>query len=1343
MSSTSLFRLLAVVVLFAATPSSAAVGIAQDVRSADRSFERLPDVRLVRGAQPKSIALTISAEPGEGWTLSVDAPWATVRPAIGTGPVRAVVEFDGAALARLDDPTATLVVRGTSGGATNVRELAVEWDIFPKVFSGDLVDGSDGAALREYARNPANWPKDGFGSGWELWGFLPDEVSHPDRLSEQVGVSVAERTPCTAEVTTNCTREGQAGLTSGMKVDQGWLLSTGDPRIVIGVLDSGIRWSERNLNEKHYLNANELVSCPPPGADLTNADRFAGFDVNGDGIFTIRDYDAAPWLDDVNFNGLRDPQDLIWADNGVGPCSDSVDSDNNGYVDDISGWDFFWNDNDPSDDADFGHGTGEANDSVSEIHDDSGRGGICARCLLLNVRVGDSFVADVNQFAEAAIFVVDSGVDVIQEALGTINNTSFSQAAIDYAYFNNVPIVASAADETSYHHNFPGSREHTLYVHAIVHDEDNEFVSSTFLNFNNCTNFGGHLVLSTPGEGCSSEATGNTAGQVGLVKSYFLQEQDRAVGTSRALYFAKPLTTEELYQVLVASAEDIDVDGAEADPEALALQKFPSNEGWDLHFGYGRNDVRGSLELIRDQRIPPEANISSPLWFEVYDPGVTPSIEVRASVSSPRLTNLRWELHAAQTIAGAMNKLAEGRGSVGTNQGQDGVLATVVIAERLPQMFARAADQATGEAEQFSGTFELRVFGENPAGEEVAGVLRKTFGVRHDPQTLPGFPIYLGTSGESSPKLTDLDGDGREEIVLATSDGRVHAIRYDTTELEGFPFSLSTYGSLNPAVCARSPEKCHRKSRGYSDVVGGIDPDSIKTSVLATVAVGDLDGDGDRCRDVVIASLDGFIFAVDCKGKMRDGFPVTIDRTTTPDGLTGARRCENSNGDEVIGCRDEQQHGESGFFSSPMLVDLDDDGDLEIIAAGLDSRVYAWHHNGVLVAGWPVHLDHPSIPAFKPDGSANRLVDRIVASPTVADLLGDGTPWIVVGTGERVINDASSFLYAVHPDGNANPGGPFASGWPVAVQGLLPGELLPFIGRGNPNSPAAADFDNDGDDEVVNAGLGGFMVIIEGDGRLRDPAMGAFADSFGPDSDLTESGAVPVLSNPSIADLDGDGVFDIINGVAGLGLRAVAEEGGKRSVFNHAVAAWYSVDGAFMDGFPKKVGDYQFFMNYTVADIDSDGAANVISGDGGYFVWATNPDGSQAPGFPKWTQGWHITTPAVGDLDGNDLIDVVASTREGWLYAWATRGHVGGPPDATLPAIQWESFHRDDQNTANASGKFAKLKPYARLGVPKDAVDPGCGCASTRANPTTVAAFALLGTLLVTRRRRRDARSNA
>jgi hypothetical protein len=230
-----------------------------------------------------------------------------------------------------------------------------------------------------------------------------------------------------------------------------------------------------------------------------------------------------------------------------------------------------------------------------------------------------------------------------------------------------------------------------------------------------------------------------------------------------------------------------------------------------------------------------------------------------------------------------------------------------------------------------------------------------------------------------------------------------------------------------------------------------------------------------------------------------------------------------------------------------------------------------------------------------------------------------------------------------------------------------------------------------------------------------------------------------VINNPSIADLNGDGIFDIINGTAGSGLIAVASQGGQRAEFDHSVSAWDTDALYYLDGFPHRVWDYQFFMNYTVADLEGTGKPNVISGDGGYFVYAPNADGVEAEGFPKWTQGWNITTAAVGDLDGDSAIDVVTSNREGWLYAWHAKGHVRGPKEAKNPAIQWESFHHDDHNTGNAGGP---LKQYQPLDAPDDACANGCCCASapvatdTRAPLAGVALVFALGTLTVWKRRR-------
>jgi MYXO-CTERM domain-containing protein len=51
-------------------------------------------------------------------------------------------------------------------------------------------------------------------------------------------------------------------------------------------------------------------------------------------------------------------------------------------------------------------------------------------------------------------------------------------------------------------------------------------------------------------------------------------------------------------------------------------------------------------------------------------------------------------------------------------------------------------------------------------------------------------------------------------------------------------------------------------------------------------------------------------------------------------------------------------------------------------------------------------------------------------------------------------------------------------------------------------------------------------------------------------------------------------------------------------------------------------------------------------------------------------------TPAVGDINGDHMLEVVEATREGFLYAWTTTGSDTG-------VVAGESFHHDNANTGN------------------------------------------------------------
>ncbi|HEX6837861.1 MAG TPA: MYXO-CTERM sorting domain-containing protein [Polyangia bacterium] len=120
---------------------------------------------------------------------------------------------------------------------------------------------------------------------------------------------------------------------------------------------------------------------------------------------------------------------------------------------------------------------------------------------------------------------------------------------------------------------------------------------------------------------------------------------------------------------------------------------------------------------------------------------------------------------------------------------------------------------------------------------------------------------------------------------------------------------------------------------------------------------------------------------------------------------------------------------------------------------------------------------------------------------------------------------------------------------------------------------------------------------------------------------------------------------------------------------------------------------------------------------------AWNVDGDEPKGFPKYTGGWALSTPAVGDLDGDGKLELVQVTRNGWLYAWHTSGKATG-------RIDWASYHHDLQNTGNFS---TPLDQGTRAGG-------GCGCqvgGAPVSSPWAVILGVALMLVLVQNRKRR------
>jgi hypothetical protein len=1086
---------------------------------------------------------------------------------------------------------------------------------------------------REQAADRSLWPNDpDYREQYHHWSFIP--------MANQALPGF---------------RRDELAIGAGNNTDRAWGLTTGDPRVLIAVLDSGIQWDSPDLQMQAALNLGEIPR--PQGADGMP---LPAHDADGNGRVDVRDYANDPRIpcgttlphpvracrdgmgapNDPNRNGILDAGDLIRV------FSNGMDEDGNGYVDDISGWDFFKDDNDPYDDTRYGHGTGEAKDSTAAGNDGLGPIGGCPDCQFVPLRVGDSFITDSNDFGQAVMYAADgdygSGrrIRVIQEALGTVNSTAFATTAMDYAYRRGLLIVASAADENSRHHNLPGTNNHVVYVHAIRGNRGVED-STTFLAFNNCTNYGGQLMLSVAGDACSSEAVGQSSGIAGLLYSYALR---------RGL--TPELSAEEARQLFIGTVDDVNVPESQMSHPMYNRRYYPSLPGWDQRFGYGRINARNILEAVRDGRIPPEVDVTSPRWFTVVYPDRTPSLRVEGRVAARRAPRFDYVVEWAPGIEPMDAQWRTVVSREGLTSAVEGELGSLDVS-------SLTVDNMGERENRYTITVRVRAVAHyGGAVGDVRGEFRKVFAVHRDPTLLPGFPVDLRGSGESAPRIADLDGDGRNEVIMVGSDGVVHALGANGVEKPGFPARLGVIRGLDGTQQVAGRVVDYRQGTGYrADTEGRVDPTIARESLISTPAIANID---DEPRPEIIVTTYG-------------GTVHVLEHDGTPYGHGFPRRLEDVPSADTSPARILDR----GIAGSPVIVDLDRNGRPEVVFGAFDGKLYALDSLTAMDhPGFPVTIHYTTEPGTE--------FNRVFGSVGVANLDGDDSPDLVVVSSERIAMTRGDQgpIFAVYADGTRHPGGPFHPGWPITYPAV---DILPLVGEGVMNAPALGDVDGDGRDELAAIGNANTdILVLRGDQRGSRPRMPMSLNSvaimdnitFGPRTDdRMRAPFVPAFSLPSLGDLQNRGRLSMVAAGANTNLLGAAS-GGEAGYFNHLVAAWDAQDGSPMPGFPRVIEDYTFLVNPLVADVSGDAYPEVMLGTGGYYLRAMDACGIEAPGFPKFTGQWMVSSPAVGDLDGDGTLEVVVATRAGWLYAWHTMGRVTGN-------VQWPTYRHDNRNTGN------------------------------------------------------------
>ncbi len=224
------------------------------------------------------------------------------------------------------------------------------------------------------------------------------------------------------------------------------------------------------------------------------------------------DLAASLWINEAEKNGVT-----------------GVDDDHNGYVDDIHGWDFGENDNDPINapkdpQGYYSHGTHVAGLAAAVTNNGVGVAGSSWGCKYMAVKCAkDDSPRYITNGYQGIIYAADNGADVINLSWGGGGFSKSERDVTDYAFQKGSVVVASAGNDPTSKPHFPSSYRHVLSVGIV--DSQNHKPSWGTWGVAVDIMAPGYEVLSTlPGNtygrmSGSSMSTPVAAGVVALVKS--------------------------------------------------------------------------------------------------------------------------------------------------------------------------------------------------------------------------------------------------------------------------------------------------------------------------------------------------------------------------------------------------------------------------------------------------------------------------------------------------------------------------------------------------------------------------------------------------------------------------------------------------------------------------------------------------------------------------------------------------------------------------------------------------------------------------------------------------------
>ncbi len=413
-------------------------------------------------------------------------------------------------------------------------------------------------------------------------------------------------------------------------------------------------------------------------------------------------------------------------------------------------------------------------------------------------------------------------------------------------------------------------------------------------------------------------------------------------------------------------------------------------------------------------------------------------------------------------------------------------------------------------------------------------------------------------------------------------------------------------------------------------------------------------------------------------------------------------------------------NGEIGTDAKPALVDIDNDGDLDLFV-GIGESLFGGPQAGTMMAYR--NNGTATNPMFQLDNTLSSGIPDVGYNsyPAFADLDNDGDFDLLIG------RDLSTFVYFRNNGTAQSPVWISASSLFSGVEsehywkdptfsdidrdgdldliyGTDTGPLYVYINSGTVSSPqftynanyfyvirlaessstvSFADFDNDGDQDLLSGNWLGKMEYFENQGDAGTPHFKRIG------TQPTNLSTGSIYSTPAFADVDGDGDYDIVSGALNGNIIYFVNNNGVFNI-NSSLFSGINVGGfsspalADMDDDgdldllvgAENAGETKFYLNDNgnfvlentyfagvsfpsrirpaLADIDADGDYDLVLGKS--FGDIQYYENTGKPERPAWTQATEIfdgievkqnAHPGFADLDGDTKLDMVIGEYDG------------------------------------------------------------------------------------------------